>query len=205
VAITTYTELLAAGDAWITRTDMGDIWPSCVALAEAVANRLLDCREMRARTAAFAIDAETEALPTGFGGVKSFRLNTNPRSKLDYVKPDEFDEICNPDAVGRPTRYTIIGSDFVFDRTPDTAYTATLAYRKTLTALSISNASNWLLAAHPDVYLHGVLAFGYQYWEDTEEEGKFMSNFLTGIGQVNANDQRQSYGSAPSRRVRGFN
>jgi hypothetical protein len=207
VAITTFAELQTAGDNWITRSDMADRWPECIALAEGVANRLLDVRHMYARNAAFAVDSVTETLPTGFGGVRAFYLNVTPPEPLVFVKADDFGdprEAGYPTA-GRPTRYTMIGETFVFSPSPDSAYTATLVYRQKLTALSVSNTTNWLLTAYPDVYLHGMLAFGYQFIEDTEMEGKFMSNFLTGLAQINADDSRQSYGSAPSRRVRGFN
>jgi hypothetical protein len=205
MAISTYAELQTAGENWITRDDLTDRWPEFITLAEGVANRMLDCRQMYARTSSFAIDASSETVPTGFAGVRAFYLNTTPVEPLVYVKADDFGDPREAawQGVGRPVRYTMVGDSFLFSPAPDDSYTATLVYRQKLTALSV-NTSNWLLTAHPDVYLHGMLAFAYQYIEDDQMEGKFMSNFLTGIDQVNAEDKRQSFGSAPSRRVRGF-
>lgn len=206
MAITTYAELLTAVENWITRSDLDDRIPEFIALAEAEANRTLDCRQMYSRSAAFSINAASVALPTGFAGVRAFHLNTDPVTPLTYVKADEFDDPWKAadSGAGRPAFYTIVGSNFLFSPSPDTTYTATLVYRTTLTALSASNTSNWLLASHPDAYLWGALANAYQYLEDDAEEQKFRALFGGVLAQVNAADNRHAYGQAPSRRMRGF-
>lgn len=206
MAITTYDELVTAGENWITRDDLDDRWAEFIALAEGVANRRLDCRQMYTRNAAFSVDSVTETVPTGFAGVRAFYLNTTPSEPLTFVKADDFGDSREAavSGTGKPRNYTIIGDAFVFSPGPDATYSATLIYRTRLTALSDDNASNWLLASHPDVYLHGMLAFAYQYIEDDAMQAKFMGDFLAGIDQVNVEDARQNYGSAPSRRVRGF-
>lgn len=205
MAITTYAELVTAVENWITRTDLGSRIPEFIALAEGVANRELDTRQMYARTT-MTIDAISEAVPTGFDGVRGFRLETTPVVPLTFVRVDDFDDTFEAarEGTGQPVYYTITGDTFLFSPTPDSSYTATLVYRKKLTGLSASSTTNWLLTEAPDIYLHGALAFAYQYIEDMEQESRFMSNFLTGIGQMNARDNRASYGSAPSRRMRGF-
>lgn len=206
MAISTYSELLTAGGAWITNTDAETYFPECIALAEGVLNRELNCRQMYARSTSFTVDSVTESLPTRFGGVRAFYLNTTPPSPLIYVKADDFGDPREAGAKvnGKPEYYTIIGDLFVFAPTPDATYSATLAYRQLITPLTVSAPTNWLLTAFPDVYLSGMLAFAYQYLEDDAMEAKFMGNFMGAIGQINADDNRQAYGSAPSRRVRGF-
>lgn len=207
MSISTYDELQTAGANWITRSDLGDRWPEFITLAEGIANRMLDTRQMYARNATFTVDSVTETVPTGFAGVRAFYLNTAPVEPLTFVKADDFGDPREAgwEGVGRPCRYTLIGDSFMFAPSPDASYTATLVYRQVLPALSDVNPDNWLLTAHPDVYLHGMLAFAYQYLEDDQMEGKFMANFLAGIEQVNSDDKRQAFGSAPSRRVRAFN
>jgi hypothetical protein len=206
VAITTYATLVTAVENWIERDDLTDRIPEFIALAEGIANRKLDTRQMFTRSAAFTIDSVTETLPTGFAGVVSFKLNSAEPKPLFYRKPDDFDDLREAgfQSQGEPRFYTEIGETFVFSPTPDSAYTATLVYRTTLTALSESNASNWLLAAYPDVYLHGAMAFAHQYLEDAQMEAKFMAAFLAGISDINAAQNRRGAGSSPARRVRGF-
>lgn len=206
MAITTYSELLTALENWQTRSDMDDRYPECIALAEAEMNRVLDCRQMYTLDTAFAVDGSTESLPTTFAGVRSFHLNTAPVTRLVYVRPDEFDDTREAaiEGVGRPKYYTIAGETFMFSPTPDSAYTATLLYRRTIPALSGSNTTNWVLTRHPDVYLNGALAYAYQYVEDNEMELKHRTLFERGLLGINGHDGRQSFGAAPSRRVRGF-
>lgn len=208
MAITTYTELITATVNWITRSDENfeDRVAECIALAEGVANRVLDCRQMYARNAAFAISGATVALPSGFAGVRAFKLNTALPTPLFYVKADDFDDPreAGYEGVGAPRKYTMIGDNFLFSPSPDSAYTATLVYRQNLTPLSDDDPSNWLLAAYPDAYLSGTLAFAYQFIEDNEMEAKFMANFLSSLEQINTLDSRMAYGSSPTRRVRGF-
>ena len=206
MAITSYSELLTALENWIARSDLDDRYPECIALAEGVANRHLDCQQMSTRNASFSINAVSVAVPTRFAGVRAFKLNTATPSPLFYVKPDDFDdprEAAYP-ATGQPGYYTILGDAFLFSPTPDSTYTATLVYRTNLTPLSTSNASNWLLAGFPDVYLHGALAFAYQFIEDDAMEAKMRGLFLSGLGEINALNNRIAFGSSPARRVRGF-
>lgn len=206
MAITTYAELLTALENWAKRSDLDDRYPEFIALAEADANRQLDCRQMYTRNASFTVDSVTESLPTGFAGVRSFFLNTAPVTRLQCVRPDEFEDTREAarEGTGRPKYYTIIGDTFVFSPSPDSAYTATLVYRTRVTALSAVNTTNWLLTAHPDVYLNGAMTYAAQYMEDEALEAKHRVLFEGAIKAVNADDGRQSFGAAPARRVRGF-
>lgn len=206
MAITTYATLVTAVGNWIERDDLADRIPEFIALAEGVANRKLDTRQMYTRNASFTIDSVTESLPTGFDGVVSFKLNTTPTVQLVSRKADDFDDPLEASftSSGKPRYYTIIGDTFVFSPSPDSAYTATLIYRTRLTALSAVNTTNWLLTAYPDVYLHGAMAFAHQYLEDAAMEAKFMAAFLAGLSDINAHQSRYGYGSSTARRVKGF-
>ena len=205
MAITTYAELQTAVANWITRSDLTSRIPEFITMVEGIANRELDTRQMYTRTTA-TISAVTLACPTDFDGVRSFRLDTSPPTPLIFVKADDFGDTREAaiEGTGQPRFYTITGTAFVFSPAPDSSYSAALTYRAKLPALTASNTTNWLLTAAPDIYLHGALAFGYQYIEEEVQEAKFMANFLGGIAQMNARESRASYGSAPSRRVRGF-
>jgi hypothetical protein len=206
MAITTYAELVTALGVRIVRSDLATRYGEFIALAEAEANRVLDCRQMYVRNDSFTVMTVNPALPATFAGVRSFHLNTNPVTRLQYVKADEFDDVreAASEGVGRPLYYTIVGDAFLMAPTPDTTYTATLVYRRTLPALTESNTTNWLLTAHPDVYLNGALAYAFGDMEDDQMELKHRTLFERGLLAINGQDQRQSYGSSPARRMRPF-
>lgn len=206
MAITTYAELQTAVGGWSTWSGNEDRIPEFIALAEARANRLLDCRHNRARDASFSIAAASVALPDGFSGVLAFHLNTTPPTALVYVKPDAFDDPYDAGypLSGKPLKYTVLGDSFHFSPAPDSTYAATLVYRTILTPLSDAAPTNWLLANHPDAYLNGALEQAYRYMEDDGEESKFKSLFEQNIADINIEHERYGQGSAPARRVRGF-
>ena len=73
MALNTYSGLQASIANFLARSDLGTEIIDFIALAESEINRELRIRPMET-TISFTIDAETEALPTGFLGVRSFLL-----------------------------------------------------------------------------------------------------------------------------------
>ena len=59
---------------------------------------------------------------------------------------------------GKPTYFTIVGTNILLGVAPNSATTLQINYYKSLTALSDSNASNDILTNYPELYLYGALA-----------------------------------------------
>lgn len=156
MSISTYAELQTAISNWSGRADLTSRAPEFIALAEAKINRLLATRDMETKDAAFSITGEYVAVPTGFGAVREFYLNTNPKQILQLMPGDTQTQTFGSDS-GKPRYYEVVGSNFRFGPVPDGTYSATLIYSKTIAALSGSNTTNWLLTAYPDIYLYGSL------------------------------------------------
>jgi hypothetical protein len=126
-------------------------------------------RQGETKDAAFSISAEYTTLPTGFYRARNITITSvTPVINLEYLPPSEFDKL-NPYAdARRPKYYTIQGNQLRVSPTPDTTYTATFTYYA-LPSLSVSQTSNWLLAAHPKLYYVAALAEAYGYYDDGEK------------------------------------
>lgn len=141
--------------AFLNKPEAEGYFPRFFEMAEAEMNRRLDCQAMD-DVAPITISAETTPVPCDFAGVKAFRLATSPLTKLEYRRPDAFDETMGYEPAS-PRYYTIVGDSFLFAPVPSTAVQARLRYRKRLAPLCAANISNWVSDKFPDVYIYGVL------------------------------------------------
>lgn len=157
----------------LNRTADSTVFDDCIQLAEAEINRRLalsPVRPMHTRNAAFSVTGEYVAQPSLMLDVDTFKIvyasdsyvlkPTNPQSMTEMYDRDDTTDI--------PQYYTMVGTDFRFWPEPDATYTATLVYWIKVPNLTSSASTNWLLASHPDVYFHGVLAHCYQEYFDQE-------------------------------------
>jgi hypothetical protein len=100
------------------------------------------------------------AAPSDMLTVVSFRVaNSGRRHRFSYKTPDVLDaEFC--DTPGLPRFYSTEGSEgakmFVWDRPPDTLYTARLLYMAN-PALTDDDSTNTILLDHPAVYIYSCL------------------------------------------------
>jgi hypothetical protein len=71
-----------------------------------------------------------------------------------------------------------------------------LTYYAKVPALSDSNTTNWLLTAHPGLYIHGIRMYAAEFSEEDEilqKEALFVSQF---IENIHALDNRAKFGNA---------
>ena len=164
-------------------------------------NRRLREKDMVTKDATFAIDAEYEAVPTNFGGVKHFHLNTTPRVSLDFLPDYLITHKYADGATGRPAHYCVQGANFRFGPTPDVAYTATLVYYLKVPALTDSATSNWVLAQHPDAYMYGAMAELCGFTQDPMA-GKWIEAMYAVIDEIKRASNRDSYSGDSALAVR---
>jgi hypothetical protein len=192
MAISTYAELLTAAENWSHRSDLSSRIPEFIALAEAKINRHLRTLEMETKNASFSINGEYVAVPTNFGGVKTFYLNTTLKQNLEFMADDSQPGAFGS-STGRPRFYCIQGGNFRFGPTPDGTYSATLVYFLKVPALTVSNTTNWLLTAYPDAYLYGVMAELAAHTKDVEAQ-KWIQALYMVLEEISANSNRQKWG-----------
>lgn len=208
MALTNYTTLKAAIANFLARDDLTSEIDDFIDLTEADFNRRLRVRAMENVNAAFTIDSETEALPTGFLQVRSFFINNSGgKSPLDLLTPHHQYDTQGSSRSGTPRAYSIEGSNFRFSPAPDTAYTANLVFYKAFDSLSSSVATNTILTSHPDVYLYGALYFASTFIRGMDQATvvQFKTQYESALQQVEMADEKDKYNGTPLIQRSGIN
>jgi hypothetical protein len=207
MALTTYTTLKASIANWLNRSDLtSEIADDFIKLTEADFNSKLRIRKMVAQTS-FTIDSETEALPTGFLQVRDiYILNGNTKVPLTYTTPSQMDSTVGTSTTGLPNSFTILGDTFRFSPKPDASYTAFINYYKSFDALSNTTTTNYILTAHPAIYLYGSLfhAANFLGGINPQQVQTWQQMFATAMERLELNDREDQVSGSPLQ-IRGEN
>jgi hypothetical protein len=155
MAITTYAQLLTAVASYTHRDDttFTDSVPDFVKLAEARFNRELRTTDQLTSMTSTALSSGAANLPTGFLAWAELRFD----GAVDHtLQPKALEWIRAQDdtAGGDPQYFAVVGSQVVC-WPPTGSIKGT--YFKEIPDLA-TNSTNWLLTAHPDLYLFATLA-----------------------------------------------
>jgi hypothetical protein len=154
MAITSYPELRTAIGNWLDHNLFTARVPEFIALFEAAANRRLRVREQEA-SANLTPSSGAVALPADYLSWRRVTWNGPTRVELEYVH-SSYLQAAYPSAPSDvPRIFTIEGSTLKIRPVNDA--TLEFDYFQKVPALSDSVSSNWLLSAHPDLYLFGSL------------------------------------------------
>lgn len=165
MSITNYSELVDAITGWMNDASLSAYAPDFIAMAEASFNRRLANLEMEG-TATIAAAASV-SLPTDFISIKTLYLDTDPRKLLEPMSEGDLRRYWAAQTTGEPASYALASESILLGPAPDTTYTLSMTYLRKLTPLSASNITNWLLEAHPDLYLYASLLHGeFRGWND---------------------------------------
>lgn len=191
MALASYNDLKSSIADWLNRDDLAAVIPDFITMAEAQLERRLPVERMVKRATA-TLDTPFSAVPGDFVSPKSLVLtSTAPVQPLEFLSEDELDAkkyvYRSP---GKPLYFTVVGTQFEVLPAPDGEYTAELTYVGTLDKLSVSNASNWILARHPDVYLYGSLLQAAPYLRDDERVGLWAPLYAQAIEDMLIQDSR---------------
>jgi len=194
VALTSYSELKSSIADWLNRGDLTAVIPDFISLAEAQMERKLPTQKMVKRANA-TIDTPFSALPSDFLSAKSLILtSTSPVRQLTFISQDELDaKKYIYSATGKPNYFALVGNQIEVLPAPDSSYTAELTYIATLSKLSDSNTSNWVLARHPDVYLYGSLLQAAPYLRDDERVGLWSSQYQAAMEDMLLQNERAAF------------
>lgn len=194
MALTSYSALKSSLADWLNRDDLTSVIPDFISLAEAQLERRLPVQKMAKRATA-TIDTPFSALPSDFLSAKSLILtSTVPVRPLEMLSQDEMDAkkvvYLN---TGKPQYFALVGGQIEVLPQPDTGYTAELTYVATLAKLSDSNASNWVLERHPDVYLYGSLLQAAPYLRDDERVALWSPLYAQAIDDMILQNERAAF------------
>lgn len=160
MTIATYTDLKGAVAKWLSRrSDLTDVIPDFIALGEARIAREMRLQRMitAGQTLAALAGVNTVALPDGWLEFTSVRIGSSA-TPLTRRSPQLLGDAWAAAGSGMPQQYDIEGNNLLLGPMPDADYTVYVSYYAKLTALSDTNATTWLLADHPGLYLWSALA-----------------------------------------------
>src|SRR4051812_49096734 len=161
-AIVSYSTLLTALEEWNNRSDLTAHYPGFIALAEAHFNRSLRSSEMEITVTQDTTEG-TIALPSDFLEVREIYIDDNPDVVLVAMNPSGLRARYGLAATGAPAAYTITGTNLILAPFPADTITARMTYYAKPEGLTADNETNWLIAAHPDLYLRAVKFYSFEY------------------------------------------
>ena len=203
MAITNYSELKAAISSWLDRSDLDSVIPDFIALAEARHRRDFKLRRMETRVTANTVSgSEFYSLPDNFVAMRNIQLNTDPKTALEYLTPEQMDRVNAGSSKGKPKAYSIIGNNIQLRPIPDSVYEIEILYFKYFTALSDSNTTNDMLTFHPDAYLYGALVEAEPYLQN-DKRIQVWSGYYDRAKQdiISSNERDRHSGVAPTTRI----
>lgn len=186
-----YTELKAAVSDWAHRSDVASQVDTFIDLAEAeFSNRL---RTVDQETVAdLQCTARYTPLPADFAEMRAVEYNGAVLRNLAYVTPDYMAAWRQYEPAGEPKAYSIRGTDLELIPTPDDV-TVTLTYWATIPALSDANPTNWLLTAHPNMYICECLRQLSLYIKDDNGVARYANQLQGYWDALNKADQRKRH------------
>ena len=203
MAITNYSELKEAISSWLDRSDLDSVIPDFIALAEARHRRDFKLRRMETRVTANTISGtEYYSLPDNFVAMRNIQLNTDPKTALEYLTPEQMDRVNAGSSTGKPKAYSIIGNNIQLRPIPDSVYQIEMLYFKYFTALSDSNTTNDMLTFHPDAYLYGALVEAEPYLQN-DKRIQVWSGYYDRAKQdiISSNERDRHSGVTPTTRI----
>lgn len=136
-------------------------------------------------------------LPTDYLQYRRVTIPSSLRRELSYITPSVSDDLYPDRGAGSSCNFTIIGSSlYMF---PTTSSDLELTYYQKIPDLAADGDTNWLLTAHPLIYLHGALfnVAMIQQWSDLQ--GRSAAMLKTLVSGLMTSNELANYAYAPSR------
>lgn len=188
MSIASYSDLSTAIDDYTERSYSQARKDIFIGNAEAKFNRRITSTYRANGDTTLTTDANGEVtLPSGFVGFRALKRDANGVSPLVGVSYAALLDM-NPYAEsGEPVFYAVNGTTLKVAPVYQGDFLAT--YATTLTPLSGTNASNWLLLLAPDVYLMACLAEEKMFTNDYQMADGLYGRALSMLDEVVAQDQ----------------
>ena len=206
MAITTYAELQTSITNWLNRDDLTAVTPDFISLTEASINRDLRHYKMINRVDA-ALDSRYVQMPADWIETVRFGITSGTTYRIELISRDDMLEYRqnNNDTAGIPRFYANIGDTIEVFPTPNAEYQMQLQYYAKTPELSASNASNWLLASAPDIYLYGALIQSAPYLNDDARIQTWAALYQSVLDSLQkASDDTRFAGSGIRMRVTSY-
>ena len=198
MSFTSYSALKTEIADYLGRSDLTSKIPTFITLAELRLSRDLRTRQMltSATTSMTSGDGKVE-LPADFLEMRNIFTQGNPRMPVTYLSPSAFMRDARADESGLPVFYTVLGAEFEFSPTPDTAYVLEMLYFAKPTPMSDSVSSNVFLANYPDLLLYASLLEAEPYLINDARSATWSDFYNRAILNITNSDQNSEYSGVP--------
>jgi len=205
-AIDSYDKLSTEIGEWLNRSDLQDRIPGFIRLCEARLNRLLRTPDMETTTTIVAT-TEDNALPLDFLSMRSIYIEGSPDRPLNEYSPNSIARAYNG-ATGIPDGFTVFSGILRLVPPPASSTTLQMVYFAKIVSLTDYTPSNWILDAHPDIYLYGSLLCAEAFIDNADRVRQWKAAYDEAIGELISAGAKARYGSGPLvpntvRQVRG--
>lgn len=152
---TTWTELKANIADWLERDDLTVQIAEFIGYAERHFNRVLRVPEMEESSTASTSGAVV-TLPSDFLAMRSLYIDgTDELTILDQISLERLRSMYRAEETGTPAYFALqSGNEMVLAPAPTSSLAYVLNYYQKIPQLGASQATNWLLTAHPDLYTY---------------------------------------------------
>ena len=194
MAISTYAELQTALTNWTGRSDITSRSPEWIAMAEAAFNRgFSESQPFRAfdqEASTTVALSEYTALPTDCLELRGVKGTWSPIRKLIFAVPEVLDLSYTTGTAGYPVLFALEAGQLRVRPPPSAGLSVKLLYYQKVPALTVSATTNWLLTAHPDIYLFGALLHGGVYGKDDPQLNRVVSGYNAAVNGLRAVTKR---------------
>lgn len=196
--VTDYTSLVenvTAYDDRATDADFVGRIDTFIGLFEASLNRMVRSRET-SFTTTLTTDAQGYAtLPVDFLRARSWNtVNGNLSQSLTPIAQGAIASLYPIDVAMPAFNVSISGNQIRVQ--PTAAASVVLEYDRKFVGLSGSNATNWVVEDHPDLYLFGTLAHAAAWLKDWNEAAAFGAQAKNFLDELNAQHGQELFNNA---------
>jgi hypothetical protein len=194
---TTWAELKTNLADWLDRTDLTVQIPEFIGYAERRFNRDLRVPEMEEASTSSS-SGSTITLPSDFLQMRSIYIDRSPINFLAQVSMSELREMFPTTSTGVPTHFALqSGNEIVVRPLPSGSFDYVTNYYQKIPALGSGQAANWLLTAHPDLYLAQSMVEAMIFLRDTEGLALWEKRADRKLFELNLQGKRGAWASAP--------
>ena len=200
MALDTYANLKTSIANYLNRDDLTSFLGDFILLTETRLNRELRVREMVNTDTSITTASGTQsyALPTGYLEATTVIYQSDPFCTLRFISNTDFYNKYNTSqSNGKPTYFTIVGTNILLGTTPDSSTTLQINYYKKLSTLSDSNTTNTILTNYPELYLYGALAESAPFIMQDERINTWGTLYKEALKNANETSSRGSTTTSP--------
>ena len=174
--VTDYSTLQAHIADTLNRSDLTSVIPNFIQQFESQAKDDHRLRRLTDR-GNFSISADGVSLPSDLYSLESwYHDGSTYFGPITIVGADQIGSLKGSHGdSGVPQYASITANRARFAPEPDGTYTTKMTYWQTVSNLSATNTTNWLLTTRPDIYLYGSMIEAHIYLKDAEKEARDMA------------------------------